>query len=290
MADFLFSDGPIRALQELLSPALDGLFLVLTTAGNGALLVALSIIVYWVWDKRLGLVLGGLVLFGAALNGFLKAAFGLPRPPAELHLTQETGNGFPSGHSQYAASFWSNVAFASRGAWALAASTLIVLVALSRVYLGVHYIGDVLGGVGIGLALVLGGWLIQKSGALDRMGLRAKLVAAILLPSAFFGSLWLLRQDVLQIWGFFTGFAVGYVLEGEWVGLKRGGDAKRVGLRLIVGAPVLVVLYIPGLLSTFPPVVLAYSAVFGLVATLLLPWLFLRVEARVLGADVAGED
>lgn len=265
-----------------MSPALDGLFLVLTTAGNAALLSALSIVVYWLWDKRLGLVLGGLVLFGAALNGLLKSAIGLSRPPGELHLTQAAGNGFPSGHSQYAASFWSQVGIASRGAWVIAAPVLIALVALSRVYLGVHYVADVLGGVGIGIALLLGAMFLQRSGLMERMGLRTRVAVAILLPSVLLGSLWLLGEDVLQIWGFFVGFAVGYVLEGAWVGLRRSGGAKSIGLRLVIGTPILVALYLPGLQSSFPLVVLAYSGFVGLIATLLLPWIFLGVEARVL--------
>ncbi len=167
---------------------------------------------------------------------------------------------------------------------------LIALVALSRVYLGVHYVADVLGGVGIGLALAICGWLVQRSGFLVSMELRTRLVAAIVLPSAFFGSLWLLGQDVLQVWGFFTGFAVGYIAEGQWVGLKRGGDAKKLGLRLVIGAPILAVLYLPGLLTPFPAaVVAAHSAAFGLIATLLVPWIFLRVEGRVIGTDGVGE-
>ncbi len=287
MADILFSEAPIRILQALLSPALDGLFLVVTEAGNGALLIALSLLVYWLWDKRLGLFLGILVLSGAALNALLKSVLGMPRPPPELHLTHAEGNGLPSGHTQYAASFWSALAASFRGPWILGAVLLTVIVALSRVYLGVHYVGDVLGGAGIGIALALGGWLLYRMGVWVRMRSQRKVVVAVLLPSALFGALHLLGQDVLEVWGFLTGFAVGSVMEAEWVGLPRAKGARIVGLRLLIGVPVLVGIYAIGSQAALSQFLLAYSAAFGLVASLLLPWVFVKVESHWGGADSA---
>ncbi len=280
MADFLFSEGPIRVLQDLLSPALDGLFLLLTEAGNGALLIAFAILVYWIWDKRLGLLLGVLTLSGVALSGLLKSVIGMPRPPPDLHLTPVTGNGFPSGHSQYAATFWATVAASARGVWMAVSVVVIALVALSRVYLGVHYVGDVVGGVGIGLALAAGGWFLHKSSLWNRVGVGWRVATAVVLPSVSLGTLVLLGHDFMEAWGFLVGFSVGYVMEGSLVGLRRAGR-RRSGLRLLIGAPALVGLYALSLL--LPSwAILGYSLAFGLAASLLLPWVFVRVESRVL--------
>lgn len=86
MADFLFGEGPIRALQRATIPLLDALFMVPTSTGSLLFFLgAAAVLIYWLWDKRLGLFLGALLLTSDALNAYLKAPFGLPRPSVALH-------------------------------------------------------------------------------------------------------------------------------------------------------------------------------------------------------------
>ena len=89
----------------------------------------------------------------------LKPLYGRPRPDAVAHLDAVDSASFPSGHALAAAVFFGTTALiaAERTASELrrvlitaAAGSIIVLVALSRVYLGVHYSSDVLGGVLVG--------------------------------------------------------------------------------------------------------------------------------------------
>ncbi len=287
MGDFLFGVGPLRALREIASPLLDAFFIGITSTGDILFLLAAAVLVYWLWDKRLGLFLGLLPLVSGALNGVLKTLFGLPRPPAVFHRTPlpATGNGFPSGHAQTATSFWSGMAWTVRGVWISIAVAMTALVAFSRVYLGVHFVGDVLGGVAIGLGLGLAGYVGFRASFWRRLTVPQRLILAVLLPAALGGVLLALGEAPYLVWGLLTGLSMGYVLEGEWVGMKRPRGLDAGALRIAVGIPAVGSLTLLGLRLSDPMLVLAFFFMLGLMVSLGLPWAFVRLERAVLRAN-----
>ncbi len=110
---------------------------------------------YWI-AAVLSSVFGGMLL-----NPILKLAFQRPRPSFTEPLSTFTGYSFPSGHTMTATVFFGVVAayFVAqtpdcrrRVLIALLAGLLIVLVGFSRMYLGAHYLTDVLGAMAEGLA------------------------------------------------------------------------------------------------------------------------------------------
>lgn len=114
--------------------------------------------------RTLALVLGS-TLGGTVVNGLLKRVFARPRPTVVPHLTEVLTESFPSGHAMLSA-----IVYLTLGAllaqlvqrrWLKAylvgvALGLTLLIGLTRVYLGVHYPTDVVGGwmAGLGWALV----------------------------------------------------------------------------------------------------------------------------------------
>ncbi len=108
-------------------------------------------LVYWCVDATVG-ARGAVVLVASnSLNGLLKLVFHLPRPywvdRRVEALASETSYGLPSGHAQNATALWSFLASALRKPWAWAAAfALIFFISLSRLYLGVHFPTDSLGG------------------------------------------------------------------------------------------------------------------------------------------------
>lgn len=116
-------------------------------------------VVYWSVNPTLGARIAFTLLVTNGLNEALKLAIHSPRPywisDQVKALSFEPTFGAPSGHSQIAVAVWGLVATAIRRPWAwVAAMALILLVGFSRIYLGVHFLQDVLLGwlVG-GLAL-----------------------------------------------------------------------------------------------------------------------------------------
>ena len=108
------------------------------------------------------------VFGGLALIVLLKAAFALPRPPVELHAISPSEHGFPSGHTMAATVFWGALAlWTTVGRQHLrfgVAASAVVLVGISRLALGVHYLVDVIASVGFGVGYLAGvAYVTQRS-------------------------------------------------------------------------------------------------------------------------------
>jgi len=125
--------------------------------------IAVALSLYLLWRRHL-YWLAALVLSvpgGALLNRLLKYAFHRARPHFDDPILTLTGYSFPSGHTMMASVLYGVVAaylcahtpdWRGRALIIVAASVLIALVAFSRIYLGAHYLSDVLGAMAEGLA------------------------------------------------------------------------------------------------------------------------------------------
>lgn len=182
----MFSVDAIRWVQQFSSPALDLFFQSVTHLGHEFTYIAILLVVYWCLDRRIGHRLALVFLSSMWLNGYLKEIFQTPRPsPADgiRVLVHEESFSFPSGHAQGSATLWGYLALALRTPWAwAAAASIIPLVGLSRLYLGAHFLGDVVGGW-IMAALVLALFFAAEAFARRRSLSRgARLAGAVVLP------------------------------------------------------------------------------------------------------------
>lgn len=122
------------------------------------------LVAWWCRDWKHGLFVTGSVGLSAAVTHLIKSLHDRERPPELLRLAVEHSPSFPSGHTTAATALFVSVALVitwrttSRRvittAWVLAALAIIAI-ALTRLYLAVHWFTDIIGGVCVGLGTVL---------------------------------------------------------------------------------------------------------------------------------------
>jgi len=147
--------------------ALDGLLEVLTAPGSWLFrfLVLLPVIVLLIrrhawWTTAW--VLAAVVVIGPLTTVF-KELFGRVRPAFEEGGARYESLSYPSGHASGIATLvavalvlaWPNLRAAARRRWLVLGASAVLLVGLTRMWLGVHYLSDVVGGWGLGLAWTL---------------------------------------------------------------------------------------------------------------------------------------
>lgn len=162
----------VRRVGRARTPWANRVALAVTALGSapGAVGITLAALAAARRTPRLALQIAVGALGGVTAEVGVKRIFRRERPRLLEHLEQVASNSFPSGHAMASSSLYLTLAFvASRGrrrgprAVALATAGLVAAsVAASRVYLGVHWPTDVLGGLALGTA-----WACVAEGAFD---------------------------------------------------------------------------------------------------------------------------
>ncbi len=123
---------------------------------GGALFLSIATVMLFllIKNKKIGLSIISNIVIITILNQLLKRILQRPRP-TEFRIVEETGYSFPSGHSMVSMAFYGYLIYLiyryiknKYVKWTLITilSILICLIGISRIYLGVHYTSDVLGG------------------------------------------------------------------------------------------------------------------------------------------------
>ncbi len=159
-------------LQSIRNPVLDFIMSLITTFGEETIVIVMAVVIFWCYSKKDGYYLIIVGFFGMIINQLLKIIFRVPRPwvldknfeIVESAREQATGYSFPSGHTQNAVGLFGATARFTKTTWIrITCIALLLGVAFSRMYLGVHTPLDVGVSLLIGGALVFGLYpLIQK--------------------------------------------------------------------------------------------------------------------------------
>jgi membrane-associated phospholipid phosphatase len=305
----------IQALQTL-SPTLDGLMNSISFLGTIEFYLLFIPFLYWVISAPLGFRVLLLLLGTDFLGITFKHLLHQPRPywiGDVQALAEETSYGIPSTHASDSLAVWGYLAYVLNRTWLWALTGVVaLLIGISRMYLGVHFPTDVLGGWMLSLVaiflLVKGEvWLSpflkrQTTGGLIGIGFLASIL--MLLVRWLVGLLIASSPDPVEWAGYaakargmshyftlagaFFGMVAGYTLMQQHAAFEvKGSWAKRIG-RYLLGMAGVLLLYL-GLDMLFGLIAADESALglalryirYGAVtfwAVFGAPWVFLKLR------------
>jgi len=223
-------------LSRLRTPFFDMFFRFITRFGEEMILIAIFCAIYWCINKRMAYVTGiTFFLSSLAVQG-LKIVFRVPRPwiydltfePVGGSLYASTGYAFPSGHTQNAAALLGSIGAQTKKKWlSWLLFIFVFLVAFSRLYLGVHFIQDVVVSLLITFVII---WIAQKLVGDEHESPKQIMIAfGTLLIAGIIVALyaWFLRhnnistaaqvRDATRASGAAIGFAFGMYIERSYI-------------------------------------------------------------------------
>jgi len=241
-----FDPGLTNVLRDAL-PGLGDIFLIITEFGSELVFIGVLLTIYWAVNKKEAILATYLLAFAFITNYWLKVIIAHERPPASNWYPGADAPNYstPSGHSQLSASLYGWFTIKVRKWWmALVAVVLTGLVGISRIYLGVHFLGDVLLGWGVGIITVIAFVYLENPirAFFSRYKQEYLLMALAIIGFLMTFIAFLLPQppndNFGAVGGFTIGLALGLILENRFVGFSvevpEGGKVKLV-LRVIIG-------------------------------------------------------
>lgn len=316
----IFNDPALNAGLQAAAPGLGGVMFFISIFGNPIFFVFILPLVIWCHDKAFGLRVMILFSLSFAVNAALELFFHTPRPYwVDNDVTafgSETSFGMPSCHAQSSATVFGYIALWVRKRRVQAACiAAIVLIGISRLYLGVHFLGDILTGwIAAGVILLLAlrygdaaaAWFFRQGVAIRVLAALAVSLAIVAVSQLVIISLgawqmpaaWpalalakthasispLSLEDTLLAAGILFGAVAGAGISAEYIRYSAGGShaqrIARAALGLFILALILAVLDF----STKWPGIAGYSMVFfrsalmGLWITAGAPLVFCRLN------------
>lgn len=248
-----FEADLIKLLQRASNGFTDTVFLGISQLGTELAFLAIAVVLYWCLDKRYAYRFFNVYILGVAITNFLKLGFKRTRPFNAYDVRSigdpEPTYSFPSGHTESIASI-STLLTIKYGQKSKAvpivciAATLLVM--LSRMYLGQHYLSDVFCGLTVGVFCAIAfNALLSLFGDKEELFLIPNVIVSVIIISVLAGVGMLNSPsgaDILKGLGAFVAFDIGYFVEKRYVKYDVASNRLwwTVALRLVVGLGVAV--------------------------------------------------
>lgn len=184
----------LYALEKIRTPFWNGVMSAVTQLGGEVIFIVAAVVVFWCVSKWEGYYLMTIAFCGTVLNQFLKLICRVPRPwvrdpnftIVESARAEATGYSFPSGHTQNAIGLFGGMARWGGRRWVrIGLTALALVIAFSRMYLGVHTPADVGVSLVLAAALVLGLYPLMRR-AQEKPRYMGYVLAAMLVVSGAF--------------------------------------------------------------------------------------------------------
>jgi membrane-associated phospholipid phosphatase len=233
----------LQWIQQFKHPTLDSFFTVVTMSAEESFFIVMAAVGLWSYNKHLTQRVGFAFITSTVFNPFLKSVFAIERPIGQeaiesLRVHTAEGYSFPSGHTQGATSFWFGLLWILRKRWvSMIAVTMIFCVALSRLYLGVHWPVDVFAGIAFGIFWVLVvHWLFSVAEKHNRLSLLWLLVIPFFVPYFLYPE----NKPLVVSLGSSIGILSGILLERRYLKFSVRSLWWQHLLKFLIGIAVLI--------------------------------------------------
>jgi membrane-associated phospholipid phosphatase len=232
----------ITALQQWRSVPLEILFRAFTFLGDDQFFMIFFSVLIWCVSKTLGFWGAFMLLASGTYSNLIKDITLLERPPLEGVVHPAGSYAFPSGHTLTAITVWGYLAVRlQKKALSIWAFVAVAMIGFSRLVLGYHFLGDVLGGLAFGIIFLLffiwASAKIYEKGWSDKLSPPFLLAISIALPVLL--TALLPGADPPKLMGFLAGASFGYLLEKEKVQSLVEAKLPLQVVKVFLGAAVL---------------------------------------------------
>lgn len=237
---FSFELQFLKSVEALRTEFLNTLFQGITILGEETLMILLVVTLWFAVNKKAAQKLLFITASSLCVNGIIKNLVKAPRPFTKgISCVREdtaTGYSFPSGHTQGFATWSTVIAIRFKKAWlSILVGVLIVLVGLSRLYLGAHYPSDVVTGIVLGVgSAFLGSMLFEKIRDTKKLYLAAVILSAPFFVYFLFAPE-LLFADAYKTFGMLCGLTLVAFLDENVEGLSYDVAWWKKLVRIILG-------------------------------------------------------
>lgn len=241
----------IRALQMMSNGFLNAVNQVFSFFGTELFFMIIAVGLYWCIDKRFAHRFFNVYILGVALTNVMKISFKRTRPfNAYPHEVRSIGEGetsysFPSGHTETVSSVSTllSIKYGKRFRFIpIVGVMLTLLVMFSRMYLGQHYLSDVLCGLTAGIFFAVSfNFLLSLFKDKEEWIVIPAVVLSVVLIAVLAGVGMLnASEDMLKGIGAFVAFDIGYFVEKKWVkyDVRQNNKWWNYVLRILLGAGV----------------------------------------------------
>ncbi len=228
-------------LQQFSNKFLDCLNLLITQFGDEIFFIGIAIVLFWCVDKKYGFKLMNVYLLSCVAMASIKSIVKRPRPfentPVKSIGEKTDGYSFPSGHSHSVGSLTTQLSMRYKKRSVLISGIALTLaVMISRLYLGQHYISDVLVGcaLGVGMAFLLTwlyGFVQSKEDKL--MYVIAPLCVVIAVVCSILN---VHSENLYTVCGAYAMITVCYTLEKKYIGLNPETSIGKQIIKIVTGS------------------------------------------------------
>jgi membrane-associated phospholipid phosphatase len=285
----LFGEGILNSIHLFIGGWFDIFMIIITKMGDEIFYTLFLPVLFWCYDKKNSIKIGIIFLISVTLNDMVKEIFKNPRPEPsnlmegirELCIQYRPSTpGFPSGHTQGSLSMWGAIMYLIRNRTVIILGLImIILIPYSRMYLGVHFLGDIMGGYVLGfltLAIVIP-LILYMEKRYDAIGNILLIIAIIVIPFVLYNAL--PGRSIHNYMGVLSGFLLGALLGRDRIQFNPRNKALSNIIKVAVGLVGLFLIKegVKLILPSIPVTGFFRYWLMGFWITFIAPWIFSRI-------------